>query len=272
MHADLHSAHMLNQNQTDLGRPGDSVKVRKALDGPSELDKTFAGSYPVPEFDRERNLVRKFISEDDLETFEGWLRYQAVGMATLTPSEIKMWRGYFNDRKERSLSSGKVGLMKLKPIPGEYRYAVAVREGSDLWLVLWVRKSRKGEIFAMIPRNDRDWDAHTSYHLNGTMHSKSFGKTFHPQRRQPLTGTFRGTEQFPGIGGFEPKSVGAICDPTAFIGIVEVAAGVLGPVDGTVVVELVEPNCEPTPFSSAPLVRQEVFQESIPWIVVRVFS
>jgi hypothetical protein len=216
--------------------------------------------------------VRKFISEDDLETFEGWLIYQAVNIATLTPSELEMWRGYFNEGKERSLASRKVGLMKLKSIPDEYRYAVAVREGSDLWLTLWVRKSKRGEIFVMIPRGDSGWDPHTSYHLDGTMHSKSFDKTFHPQKRQPLTGAFRGAEQFPGFGGFGPKSVGAICDPAAFTGIVEVAAGVLGPLDGTVVVDLVEPNCEPTPLSSAPLVRQEVFQESIPWIVVRVFS
>jgi hypothetical protein len=226
----------------------------------------------VPEFDRERNLVREFISEDDLETFEGWLRYQAVDIATLNPSELEMWRDMFGSARERMLASRKVGLMSFKPAPREYRYAVAVREGSNLWLTLWIRKSHRGEIFVIIPRGDRDWDPHTSYHLDGTMHSKSFDRTIHRQKRQPLTDAFHGTEQFPGFGGFGPKSVGAICDPAAFTGVVEVAPGVLGPRDGTVVVDLVGPNCEPMPFSSAPLVRQEVFQESIPWIVVRVFS
>lgn len=216
--------------------------------------------------------MREFISEDDLDTFEGWLRYQAVDIATLTPSELKMWRGYFSEGRERSLASPKVGLMKLKPVQDEYRYAVAVREGSNLWLTLWVRRSPKGEIFVMLPRGDRDWDPHTSYHLDGTLHSKSFGSAMHSQKRQPLTGAFRGTVQFPGVGGFGPKRVGAICDPTAFAGVVEIAPGVLGPRDGTVVIDLVEPNCEPMPFSSAPLVRQEVFKETIPWIVVRVFA
>ncbi len=37
--------------------------------------------------------------------------------------------------------------MKLAPIVGEHRYAVAVREGTDLWLTLWVRRSPKGEFF-----------------------------------------------------------------------------------------------------------------------------
>jgi len=91
--------------------------------------------------------------------------------------------------------SPKVGLMKLQPAPGEHRYAVAVREGSDLWLALWIRRSRKGEFFIMVPRGDRDWDVHTSYHLDGTLHMKSHGrKVLPPTKRQPLTGMFRGTE------------------------------------------------------------------------------
>jgi hypothetical protein len=91
--------------------------------------------------------VQKFISEDDLDTFEGWLRYQAVDAETATPEELAMWRGLFDEVKERSSATPKVGLMKLRPVPGEHRYAVALRDGSHLWLTLWVRRSRKGEFF-----------------------------------------------------------------------------------------------------------------------------
>jgi hypothetical protein len=165
--------------------------------------------------------VQDFIGEDDLATFETWLRYQAVDAATATPDEL------------RSLATPKVGLMKLLPVPGEHRYAVAVRDGTDLWLTLWVRRSRKGEFFVMIPRSDGDWDPHTSYHRDGTFHPKSFGaKVIPPQKRQPLTGTFRGTGHLGAYHGHSPKGVGAICDPTAFSGVVEVAPGVLGPRDG----------------------------------------
>jgi hypothetical protein len=52
------------------------------------------------------------------------------------------WRDIF-DKGQRN-NSAKVGLMKFKPIPGEYRYGVAVRDSSNLWLTLWVRRSRKG--------------------------------------------------------------------------------------------------------------------------------
>jgi hypothetical protein len=119
--------------------------------------------------------VPEFISEDDLKTFDGWLRYQGIDAATTTPNELAMWRDMFDKARARSMATPKVGLMKLRRIPGEHRYAVAVREGSDLWLTLWVRRSRKGEFFVMVPRADRGWDPHTSYHLDGTVHLKSFG-------------------------------------------------------------------------------------------------
>ena len=45
-----------------------------------------------------------------------------------------MWRRFFEDARERSTTRPKVGLMKLQPVPGEDRYAVAV-ELSKLRLV-----------------------------------------------------------------------------------------------------------------------------------------
>src|SRR6266481_169188 len=108
-----------------------------------------------------------FINEDDLRTFEGFLKYQAVDPAMLTPDELAMWRGYFEESVQKSENTPKVGLMKLRLRSGEQKYGVAIRDGSELWLTMWVRCSRKGEIFVMYPRPDRDWDAHASYHLDG---------------------------------------------------------------------------------------------------------
>jgi hypothetical protein len=88
--------------------------------------------------------VDEFISEDDLNTFEGWLRYQGVDPAT-APDELEMWREIYNERSKASLD--KVGLMKLRSIPGEHRYAVAVKEGADLWLTLWVPAVAEGRVF-----------------------------------------------------------------------------------------------------------------------------
>ena len=194
--------------------------------------------------------MQEFISEDDLQTFEGWLRDHGVDATKTMPEELAIWRRVFEDARERSTTSPKVGRMKLQPaVPGEHRYAVAVREGSDLWLTLWVRRSWTGAFFIMVPRGDRDWDPHTSYHRDGHLVVRRFGwKDCLAPERQPLTGAFRGSEHLGVYDGHDPKSVGAICDPTLFSGVVEVSSGVLGPRHGGVTVDLVEPGHEPMEF------------------------
>jgi len=44
----------------------------------------------------------------------------------------------------------------------------------------------------------------------------------------------------------------------------------LGPRDGSVVVDLVEPNCEPLDWLN--VVQKEVFRDTVPWVVIRVCS
>lgn len=217
--------------------------------------------------------MQEFISEDDLQTFDGWLRYQAVDPERTAPEELATWRRLFEEARQRSATRPKVELMKLQPVPGEHRYAVAVREGADLWLTLWVRRSRKGEFFIMLPRGDGDWDPHTSYHLDGTLHMKSHDrKVLPPQNCQPLTGVFRGSVHLGVYYGHAPKSVGAICDPSAFTGVVEVAPSVLGPRHGGVTVDIVEPEHEPMEFSWTRIVTRQVFREITPWVVITVGS
>ena len=94
---------------------------------------------------------RPFISEDDLDTFEGWLRYQAVDISKMSPDEMLHWRSVFDEVMREKAALTRVGRMKLKMTPGEYHYAVAVRDGDDLWLVLWVKRSPKGSSSYSIP-------------------------------------------------------------------------------------------------------------------------
>src|SRR5262245_56541520 len=205
-----------------------------------------------------------FISEDGLTTFEGWLRYQAVDAETLTADELKMWRDIFDEMRQRCAATPKVGLMKLRPVSGEQKYAVAIHKGTDLWLTMWVRCSRKGEVFIMYPRSDRDWDAHASYHLDGTLHQKSYSKIMGaPLKRQPLTAAFKDSEHL-GMYGGHGTSSGAVCDPAAFTGVVIVEPSVLGPRHGVVAVDLVEPGCEPPPFFGKQIVREVFAREGRP--------
>jgi hypothetical protein len=221
-------------------------------------------------FDGDGPPKPEFVSECDLATFEGWLRFQRFDATAATPDELELWHRLFDEGQKRATL--KVGLMKLRPlIEGERRYAVAIRDGSDLWLTLWVQCSPKPEYFVLIPRADRSWDAHTSYHRDGTLHMKSFGgRPVLKQQRRPLTGPFEGTEHLGTYSGHGGKSIGAVCDPTAFSGVVEATAGVLGPVNGSVAVDLVEPGCEPL-WCPGETVQQEVFKDATPWVVIRIF-
>jgi hypothetical protein len=89
--------------------------------------------------------MTEFTSEDDLETFEGWLKYHGFDAALLAPDELAEWRDVYATITMEDAAKRKVGLMKLPPLlPGEHRYAVAVRENSTLWLFQQGRILRDG--------------------------------------------------------------------------------------------------------------------------------
>jgi hypothetical protein len=68
----------------------------------------------------------EFTSEEDLETFEGWLKYQGFDAATLAPDDLAEWQDIYATMKRESAANPEVGLMKFRPLlPGERRYAVA---------------------------------------------------------------------------------------------------------------------------------------------------
>jgi hypothetical protein len=50
----------------------------------------------------------------------------------------------------------------------------------------------------------------------------------------------------------------------------EVPPGVLGPRDGMVIVDVVEPNCGPISWPNVD--RQEIFRDIVPWVVIGIAS
>jgi hypothetical protein len=130
--------------------------------------------------------------------------------------------------------------------PRDYQYAIAVRDGSDLWLVAVVRRSRnKGEFFVSVPRpKNPGWNPHVSYHRNGTFHSKRYDRIGLTSPCQPLNGKFRGTEHFGACNGArDPKRIGIVCNRQNYTDVLEIPLVTLGSHDGTIVVDLVEPGC-----------------------------
>ena len=177
-------------------------------------------------------------------------------------------------RRRRTVSSSSMNA-KYRMVNGtiarENRYAVAVREGADLWLALWVKRSATGEFFLFRPTADRHRNTHTSYHLDGTRHMKSRGRKFLRHRFQPLNGPFHGTVDLGIESGYSPKSVGTICDPSAFSGVVEVPPGILGPRYGAVGVVLIAPDQSLPDYTwGYAVVAQTVFRDVIPNVVITI--
>jgi hypothetical protein len=70
-------------------------------------------------------MTRDFISEDDLDTFEGWLKFQHFDAATMAPDLLSKLQDHFKSIK----GTPKVGRMKLKPLAaGEYRWLRSVAD------------------------------------------------------------------------------------------------------------------------------------------------
>ena len=162
------------------------------------------------------------------------------------------------------------GRMKLRDLkPGEHRYAVAVREGSDLFMTLFIRRDPKGDVYVMIPRRRGSENPHASYHRDGTLHHKNYDRPMMPSDRQSLIdGGFKGCEHICMFGEHAPKVVGVTCDASKLTGIVEVPDEILS--DGYFAVDLVEPGCENQVIDLCnPVHSRHVFKEAEPWLVIR---
>ena len=70
------------------------------------------------------------------------------------------------------------------------------------------------------------------------------------------------------------KGIGAVCDPTAFDGVVIVEPNILGPKHGSVGIELVEPGYETELAQHIGLdgvYQRHVFQrQGRPWVVITI--
>jgi hypothetical protein len=120
---------------------------------------------------------------------------------------------------------------------GIYLYAVAAREGANVWLVLRVKYNPRSGFYVLVPHPERKWDAHVSYHSSGRFHIKTHGLQPLPAKQcQPLMG-FRGTKH---LGKFDVGQVGVICVPGKYDGVMEAPAYSLK--GRMVAVDLVEPG------------------------------
>ena len=155
-------------------------------------------------------------------------------------------------------------------------YAVAVRDGTDLFLIVIVRRSRKGDVYVHHPHRHfgPKWDGHSSYHCSGRHHHKGFNRAFLIKQRQRPDANFRGTENVitTNISFGHARAIGVPCDRAKFDDVFEIANTDLRPTDFYLSVDLSSGEPIP-PFSTkSQVVRQRAFTEFFPQIVVTLFD
>jgi hypothetical protein len=206
------------------------------------------------------------------DTFEAYLKQQQLDAQRLAEEVEVILRRDYERRKSAVLAHDVRSMFRTPCAPGEYRYAVAIEDGADLWLTLVAKRSPGGHYYVLIPRGCGRWNPHASYHHDGRYHHESHGlKVAAVQKRQPVD-QFTGTEH---LGSFYGHRAGmAICDPAAFTSVLRIPTGILEPMRGCVLVDLIEPVAAPAAHHrSVPglrIVKEETYRDSSPWVVIAI--
>jgi hypothetical protein len=206
-----------------------------------------------------------------VDTFEDWLKYQKLDtVVEQIPADVLAGlRSHFEDTKAK-MDAFQPQVFK-PGTAGGHCYAIAIEDGDRLRLTLWIRRSIRGECFIMYPR-DSEWASHASYHPDGRYHQKSHGTKTSVRQHQRLDG-FRGAQH---LGMFAGHGISGtpICDPTQFTSVLTVPAGILEPLHGCVLVDLVEPGVRPHAHHrenpAMRIVCEETYREVEPWVVIAV--
>ena len=166
----------------------------------------------------------------------------------------------------------------------EKRYVIAVRDGTCLFLLLWVKwvdRSEAGEFFAFLPRpHDTSINAHASYHADGGYHIKSHdmsrrNRIMRQLKQKPdqnFVGTAHLLEQRIDQGG--PRAIGQKCDPNAFSEVFEIPVSELGTgeINTHVSADLVSHGHGPNLVPNARVIRQREYRNSFPFIVLTLYE
>ena len=165
------------------------------------------------------------------------------------------------------------------------RFAIAVRDDEGLWLVMSLRRDRKGNVHAFWPtgaRAEKGYNPHVSHHASGWTHFKTFDKPLlPPEKRQKPDASFSGTEQVVTT----PICLQTLRGTRAFKrpcrvekypgGVFEIAASEISPTPPgrtAVAIDLVSPGAPPLIYPLTAALRRHMFTDAIPHISVTLWD
>ena len=158
------------------------------------------------------------------------------------------------------------------------RFAIAVRDGDDLWLYLWLKRDSKGDVYVFWPRDEAGWNPHASYHASGRSHLKSHDKAFLPATRQNPDDTFSGAEQLVStpIDLHSARATNKRCVSANYPGgVCEIPADEISdtnPSRTAVAIDLVSPGAPPLVYPETAVLRRCVFTDALPHISVALWD
>jgi hypothetical protein len=154
-------------------------------------------------------------------------------------------------------------------------YAIAVRD-KKLYLVLRLTRNTKGEIFVMFPREDKDWDPHTSAHRDGTVHHKYFDHKSVVRKPREAGGPFNETVTLltTGFASDQPRKIDVVCETDQFSEVFEIPVSDLRPEKyrTNIQIDLLPPGGQPNIPHGVKIIRQETYQDAVPWIIVTLYD
>jgi hypothetical protein len=165
-------------------------------------------------------------------------------------------------------------------LTSERMFAVAVRDGKDLFLWFRIRRAARGDLYYMIPTGRtgaewRKWDPHGSLHKDGRFHHKGYDQKIMAQERQKPDANFKGVENMVTrpISSDEPRAFGVICDLAEFSEVMEIPVEMLSPnkYETVISIDVTEPGGQAiVTFPGREILAQRVFDDSVPHVLVSV--
>lgn len=158
----------------------------------------------------------------------------------------------------------------------EQMYAVSVRDNEELFLILRIRRNRRGEIFCMFPRPGREgWDPHASYHLDGKYHHKSFDHKMIVTQGPPLDQNFCGSINLltTSIKRPDVRAINVICNPDNFDKMLEIPVDEISEdnkVQTSITIDITEPGLSANIIRGSRLVDQLEINDRHPSILITV--
>jgi hypothetical protein len=135
-------------------------------------------------------------------------------------------------------------------------------------------RSRRGDIYVLLPRDEPGWDPHASYHQDGMRHVRSHNGRYLLDQRQRPDESFRGAESVFALA-IQPGEVGLLktpCTPEQFSDVFEFNRKHLPLEEHHVLaVDLVEPGHEALTGPWREVVVQKWFRDAVPWILVTLW-